>query len=97
MKKIKLPFYKYRLAQWLEAWMETNERLRIINKHLYEHTEYYENKYEWEFEQELHNFFAKKITRFSKEIIELYKILDDMKYSEEIKTKILEIEEELRR
>lgn len=71
------------LSLLISIWMYYNEKLREINNELYCRTELYEGKYEYEFAENLHNFFAKKITRFNKDLNTLYKVIEQ----EEIITK----------
>lgn len=65
------------LKELLEMWLKENDFLRQINHELYTHTELYEHGYEKNFDTNLHNFFAKKITRFNKERNELYLLISD--------------------
>lgn len=67
--------YKRDLALWIKIWIYKNDDLRIANKWLYEHTEYFERGYESDFDEELHHFFAKKITRFIKDYNELLSLI----------------------
>lgn len=80
-KKIKeqkeLPIYKQILAIFITGWIAETKKLKDINHYLYEHTELFENGYESEFDELLHNFFAKKITRYTKELNELYLLVPD--------------------
>lgn len=76
--------YMKELALWLKLWIYKNDDLRIANKWLYEHTEYFERGYESDFDEKLHHFFAKKITRFNKEYNELTSLIPQ-KLREEIK------------
>lgn len=69
--------YKTIQAEWIKAWLIANDQLRRINKELYERTELFERGYEDDFDENLHNFFAKKITRFNKEHNELLKLLSN--------------------
>lgn len=59
----------------INNWIETNEKLREITKYLYEHTELFEMKYMDEFLEELHGFFAGKITRSAKDYNKLMELL----------------------
>lgn len=67
--------YQKELALWLKIWIYKNDDLRIANKWLYEHTELFERGYESDFDEKLHHFFAKKITRFNKEYNELTNLI----------------------
>lgn len=69
--------YEDELAIVIAKWLDTNEKLRQINKYLYEHTELYERKYEKDFKTELFNQFAKKITRFTKDEKDIYENMDE--------------------
>lgn len=63
---------------YISKWKLYNNKLREVNKYLYENTELFENyskQYLHYFDDDLHNFFAKKITRFSKEENELNRLL----------------------
>lgn len=60
------------IAKWMYLLLKTNE----VNKYLYEHTELFEGKYERDFMELLHNEFAKKITRFVKDINNIYLMID---------------------
>lgn len=64
------------LALYIAAWIKANRTLKEFNHILYERTELYEHGYERNFNEKLHNFFAKKITRFSKEENELLNLLN---------------------
>lgn len=55
----------------IACWIYLIERLQKINHELFDHTEYYEHKYEDEFEEELFRFFAGKITIFQKWLNEI--------------------------
>lgn len=70
-----LPKYKRFLKDLVEMWIQENEYLKQINHELYTHTELFENGYERDFDERLHNFFAKKITRFEHDKHELWKLL----------------------
>lgn len=64
--------YEDELAIVIGKWITTNQKLKEINKYLYEHTELFECKYEQDYQTELYNCFAKKITRFTKDEKEIY-------------------------
>lgn len=49
---------------------------------MYQHTEYFENTIIYDFEEELHDFFSKKITRFTKENNQIYKMLKKARYGD---------------
>lgn len=74
--------YKNKLLELIKEWLHHNDKLRQINKYLYDHTELFENKYEMDFQTDKHNFFAKKITRYTKEENELIKLLNDKELKE---------------
>lgn len=80
--------YKEDLALWIKIWIYKNDDLRLANKWLYEHTEYFERGYESDFDEKLHHFFAKKITRFTKEYNELIKLVTPELYELVKKVKI---------
>lgn len=69
------------LFELVDMWINECDYLRQINSEIYKNTQLFEHGYESNFDENLHNFFAKKITRFQKEINELYKLLPD-KYFE---------------
>lgn len=72
---------KEELMQYVSEWLILNEKMRKINKYLYEHTELFENSYELEFEQDLWSFFAGKITRFTKDYNEIIKRMNKKELS----------------
>lgn len=65
------------LYELVDMWIDQCDYLRQINSELYKNTQLYEHGYESNFDENLHDFFAKKITRFQKEINELYKLLPE--------------------
>lgn len=69
---------------WAIHWIRTNRALMQLNKRLYERTELYEHGYERNFDEDLHNFFAKKITRFKKDENELLKLIKNETLLKEI-------------
>lgn len=73
---------KKELAWKTAAWIYFNAKLQEINNFCYEHTEMFENEYEYEFLEHYHNFFAKKITRFSREANTLMNLASDAELEE---------------
>lgn len=63
------------LLELIVEWMYHNEKLREINKYLYEHTELFEKRYENNYNFDLYDFFAGKITTFTRNYNELTKRL----------------------
>lgn len=63
------------LMLFVNKWKKLNNKMREVNKYLYEHTELFERTYMFEYNEELFHFFAKKITRYAKEENELNQIL----------------------
>lgn len=59
----------------INEWLYHNEKMKEINKYLFDHTELYEQKYMTDFRDDLFRFFAGKITRFSTDHNKIYKIL----------------------
>lgn len=72
---------KAETLEMISEWLYHNEKLKEINKYLFNHTELYEQKYMTDFRDELFRFFAGKITRFSKDYNKIYSMLS----KEEIK------------
>lgn len=64
------------LLELIVEWMHHNDKLREINKYLYEHTELFEKKYENQYNFDLYDFFAGKITTFTRNYNELTKKLN---------------------
>ena len=56
----------------IAEWLYHNEKMKEINKYLFDHTELYEQKYM----TDLFRFFAGKITRFSKDYNKIYELLN---------------------
>lgn len=67
--------------EMIAEWLYHNEKMKEVNKYLFDHTELYEQKYMTDFRDDLFRFFAGKITRFSTDYNRIYKMLN----SEEIK------------
>ena len=63
-------------SELIALWLNTNDKLRQINKIIYNKTELFEQKYMTEYRQELFSYFAAKITRYTRDENELYKLLD---------------------
>lgn len=63
------------LLELIVEWMYHNEKLKEINKYLYEHTELFERRYENNYNFDLYDFFAGKITTFTRNYNELTKKL----------------------
>lgn len=59
----------------IAEWQITVEKLREINKYLYERTELYESKYMDDFETKQFMYFAGKINQFTKWLNQLNEIL----------------------
>lgn len=59
----------------ISEWLYHNEKMKEINKYLFDHTELYEQKYMTDFRESLFRFFAGKITRFSKDYNKVYELL----------------------
>lgn len=51
----------------VKQWLYHNSKCREINKYLYEHTEFFENQTMLDYAEEQFNFFAGKITRYTKD------------------------------
>lgn len=60
----------------IAEWLYHNEKMKEINKYLFDHTELYEQKYMTDFRDSLFRFFAGKITRFSKDYNKIYELLN---------------------
>lgn len=60
----------------INEWLYHNEKMKEINKYLFDHTELYEQKYMTDFRDDLFRFFAGKITRFSTDHNKIYKMLN---------------------
>lgn len=60
----------------ISEWLYHNEKMKEINKYLFDHTELYEQKYMTDFRDSLFRFFAGKITRFSKDYNKIYELLN---------------------
>lgn len=63
------------LIKFIYKWKYHNNKMREINKYLYDHTELFERKYMCDYNEELFHFFAKKITRYAKEENELNELM----------------------
>lgn len=55
------------LLELINTWMFHNNKLREITQYLYKSTELFERKYEDEFNHDLYDFFAGKITIYSRQ------------------------------
>lgn len=60
----------------IAEWLYHNEKMKEINKYLFDHTELYEQRYMTDFRDSLFRFFAGKITRFSKDYNKIYELLN---------------------
>lgn len=74
----------------INEWLYHNEKMREINKYLFNHTELYENQYMTDFEDDVFRFFAGKIARYSKDYNTLYKLLKEKDIKELNRIKIME-------
>ncbi|UPW40949.1 hypothetical protein [Sigmofec virus UA08Rod_6044] len=61
----------------IAKWIKINKKLKEINDYIYKHTEIFEEKYTSEYREELFNFFAGKITRFTKDHNKLMNLLKE--------------------
>lgn len=75
--------------KYIYKWLYYNNKLREINKYLFEHTELYEQKYTTDFEEELFNFFAGKIQRYTRDENKLRSLLSNSDRQEIIEYKLL--------
>lgn len=73
----------------IEQWIYYNEKLKDVNKYLFEHTELYEQKYMTDYREDVFRFFAGKITRFGRDYNTLYKILTNEESKEIQKIKMM--------
>ena len=60
----------------IAEWLYHNEKMKEINKYLFDHTELYEQKYMTDFRDSLFRFFAGEIRRFSKDYNKIYELLN---------------------
>lgn len=65
-----------KLIKRIAKYIELSEKQNNIVKDLYEHTEYFEKKYESDYPEELFRFFAGKITRHAKEVNTINSLLE---------------------
>lgn len=54
---------KEELAEYINKWIELQNKSHEIIKYLFEHTELFEQRYMHEYKDELFRYFAGKITR----------------------------------
>lgn len=73
----------------IAEWLYHNEKMKEINKYLFDHTELYEQRYMTEFRDSLFRFFAGKITRFSKDYNKIYELLTSEERKELNKIKMM--------
>lgn len=66
---------KKKLMLALNKWLYHNNKMREINKYLYDHTELFEAQRIEDYKEELFSFFAGKITRYTKDENNLYEKL----------------------
>ena len=64
-----------KLLKYINEWLYLNDKMRKINQILFNHTELYERKYTQDFEDSLFRFFARKITRYTREENQIRKML----------------------
>lgn len=64
-----------KLMKAISKWLYYNNKMREINKYLYDHTELYETKRIDEYKEEIFSYFAGKITRYTKDENNLYERL----------------------
>lgn len=81
---------EYELLKIVNKWLYHNEKMREINKYLYEHTELFEKEYMSDFPEELYAFFAGKITRFTNDYNRLKERLSERQIRILNKIKLLE-------
>lgn len=75
--------------KYIYKWLHYNDKLREINKYLFEHTELFEQKYMTDYEEELFNFFAGKIQRFTKDENKLKSLLKQSDRQEILEYRLL--------
>ncbi len=73
----------------IAEWIYHNEKLREINKYLFDHTELFEELYCSDFNNDLFRFFAGKITRYGRDYNELYKKLTSEQRKELNRVKLM--------
>jgi len=66
---------KQELAEYINKWIELSNKQHEIVKYLFDHTELFEQKYVYDYKNELFRFFAGKITRNANDINKLEKFL----------------------
>lgn len=59
----------------INKWLYHNEKMREINKYLYEHTELFEGITMNDFKEELYHFFAGKINQYTKRENQLLELM----------------------
>lgn len=75
--------------KYIYKWLYYNNKLREVNKYLFEHTELYEQKYMTDYDEELFNFFAGKIQRYTRDENKLRSLLSNSDRQEIIEYKLL--------
>lgn len=68
---------KRELAEYINKWIELSIKQHEVTKYLFNHTELYEAKYEYEFKDDIFRFFAGKITRSTTDINKLMSYLSE--------------------
>lgn len=62
--------------EWINEWIYYNDKLKEVNKILFENTQFWEQRYMTDYRDDLFRFFAGKITRFSSDYNKIYKMLN---------------------
>ena len=73
----------------IAEWLYHNDKMKEINKYLFNHTELFEEIYCSDFNNDIFRFFAGKITRYAKDVNEIYKRLNKEQTNELNKERIL--------
>lgn len=74
----------------LNKWIKLNSQLRELNSYIYNETELFEEKNMMDYRENLFNFFAGKITRFTKDENKLKELLSPTERKRMYEMKIME-------
>lgn len=81
--------YQKELASYIALYLYYLEQLRLLNQYIYNRTELFERGYENNYWDELHNYFAKKLTLYARYITDLFDTMNEVPFEyKEINNKV---------
>lgn len=77
VQEYNLTEYQRQILLNIILWMYHANNIDRINKYMYEHTEFFEGKYQLDFNEEFHKFFANQVGSTQRKIHKLFDIMPD--------------------